>query len=133
MWIKLATMILIFPFFNNNNPTILPVILPVYSKQHHLYACKHIKLHTLGASLHSAPSLFLCVSVCRHAEISESLHPVGVSLQRSDHGDEERLLQQSDHGADHGLEACQRAKVVGRVAVGRRWVVTGRNTKMSLD
>lgn len=45
-------------------------------------------------------------------------HPVGISLQRSDHGDEERLLQQSDHGADHGLEACQGAEVVGRVAVG---------------
>ena len=48
----------------------------------------------------------------------ECAHPVGVSLQRSDHGDEERLLQQSDHGADHGLEACQGAEVVGRVAVG---------------
>lgn len=45
-------------------------------------------------------------------------HPVGVSFQRSDHGDEEWLLQQSDHSANHGLEACQGAKVVGRVTVG---------------
>lgn len=46
-------------------------------------------------------------------------HPVGVSFQWSNHGDEEWLLQQGDHSADHGLEACQRAKVVGRVAVGK--------------
>lgn len=36
----------------------------------------------------------------------------------ADHGDEQRLLQQRDHSTDHGLEACQRSKVVGRVAVG---------------
>lgn len=57
-------------------------------------------------------------------ETSVLPHPVGVSLKRPDHGDEERLLQQSDHGADHGLEARQGAKVVGRVAVGEMQVVT---------
>lgn len=44
-------------------------------------------------------------------------HPVRVSVQRPDHDDEERLLQQSDHSADHGLQARQGAKVVGRVSV----------------
>ena len=58
-----------------------------------------------------------CV-MCRHAEVRAGPHPVGVSSEWSDHGHEERLLQQSNHGADHGLEACQCAKVVGRVAVG---------------
>lgn len=46
-------------------------------------------------------------------------HIVGVSFQWSNHGDEEWLLQQGDHSTNHGLEACQRAKVVGRVAVGK--------------
>lgn len=45
-------------------------------------------------------------------------HPVGVSFQRPQHRNEQRLLQQSKHSADHGLEACQGAKVVGRVTVG---------------
>ncbi len=58
------------------------------------------------------------------SEVSARPHPVGVSFQWSDHGDEERLLQQSDHSADHGLEACQGAKVVGRVAVGETRGVT---------
>lgn len=56
-------------------------------------------------------------------EISVHPHPVRVSFQWSHHGDEEGLLQQSDHSADHGLEACQGAKVVGRVAVGEIRVV----------
>lgn len=51
-------------------------------------------------------------------------HPVGVSFQWSDHGDKERLLQESEQSADHGLEACQRAEVVGRVSVGENQVVT---------
>lgn len=50
-------------------------------------------------------------------------HPVGVSSKWSDHGNEEWLLQQSDHSADHGLEACQCAKVVGWVAAGEMRVV----------
>lgn len=61
---------------------------------------------------------------CMELEISVRPHPVGVSVQGSNHGDEERLLQQSDHSADHGLEACQSAKVVGRVAVGEIQVFT---------
>lgn len=52
-------------------------------------------------------------------------HPVGISFQRSDHGNEEWLLQQSDHSADHGLEACQCAKVIGRVAAGEKRVGYG--------
>lgn len=51
-------------------------------------------------------------------------HPEGVSFQWADHGNEERLLQQGDHSADHGLEACQGAKVVGWVAVGEIAAVT---------
>lgn len=57
-------------------------------------------------------------------EISVRPHPVRISVQWSDHGDEERLLQQSDHSADHGLKACQGAKVIGRVAVGEIMVVS---------
>lgn len=65
--------------------------------------------------------LFMGVSLwslqaCRENVFS---HIVGVSFQWSNHGDEEWLLQQGDHSANHGLEACQRAKVVGRVAVGK--------------
>lgn len=44
-------------------------------------------------------------------------HPVGVPMKMCYHDDEERLLQQSNHCADHGLEACQCTEVVGRVAV----------------
>lgn len=58
----------------------------------------------------------MCVCVC----VLMCAHPVGVPFQRSDHDEEERLLQQSDHSADHGLQARQRSKVVGRVAAGRR-------------
>ena len=43
-------------------------------------------------------------------------YPVGVPGERADHGDEEGLLQQGDHSADHGLQAGQGAEVVGRVA-----------------
>lgn len=42
-----------------------------------------------------------------------SSHPEGVSMQRSHHGHEERLLQQSKHGTDEGLKACQCPKVIG--------------------
>lgn len=54
----------------------------------------------------------MCVDTCA------APHPVGVSLQLSHHEDEEGLLQQGEHGADHRLEACERPEVVGRVAVG---------------
>lgn len=42
-------------------------------------------------------------------------------MKRSHHGDEEGLLQQGDHGADHRLEARQRAEVVGRIAAGDKF------------
>lgn len=42
-----------------------------------------------------------------------SSHPEGVSMQRSHHGHEERLLQQSKHGTDEGLKACQCPEVIG--------------------
>lgn len=51
-------------------------------------------------------------------EQQAQVDPVGVSFQWSDHEDEERLLQQSDHRADHGLETSQGAEVVGWVSVG---------------
>lgn len=43
-----------------------------------------------------------------------SSHPEGVSMQRSHHGHEEQLLQQSEHGTDEGLKACQCPEVIGR-------------------
>lgn len=49
--------------------------------------------------------------------VSAPPHPEGVSFQLYHHDDEERLLQQREHGADHRLEACQGPEVVGRVAV----------------
>lgn len=58
--------------------------------------------------------------MCVCVDASAAPHPVGVSLQTSlsHHEDEERLLQQGEHGADHRLEARQRPEVVGGVAVG---------------
>lgn len=44
-----------------------------------------------------------------------SSYPQGVSLQRPHHGQEERLLEQSEQSADQGLHASQAAKLRGRV------------------
>lgn len=49
--------------------------------------------------------------------VSAPPHPEGVSFQVYHHDDEERLLQQREHGADHRLEARQGPEVVGWVAV----------------
>lgn len=70
--------------------------------------------------MNSAESIYRIDRTCVSGmwKIRVCSHPVGVSAHWSHHGDEERLLQQSDHSADHGLEACQGAKVVGRVTVG---------------
>lgn len=48
-------------------------------------------------------------------------YPIGISLQRSQHCDEERLLQQGNHGADHRLQPSQSAKVVRWVSGGGGW------------
>ena len=65
----------------------------------------------------------MCACVCAYG-IMQMLgllchrgpHPEGVSLERSKHSNKERLLQQSKHGTDQGLESGQSAKVVGRIA-----------------
>lgn len=44
-----------------------------------------------------------------------SSYPQGVSLQGPHHGQEERLLEQSEQSADEGLHASQAAKLRGRV------------------
>lgn len=67
----------------------------------------------------SQSSLPLCLCEVRAcAEIMAAPHIVGVSFQWADHGDEERLLKQGHHSADHGLQTSQGAKVVRWVAVG---------------
>lgn len=43
-------------------------------------------------------------------------YPERVSSQGSHHGQEQGLLQQSKHGADQRLHACQAAELGGRVS-----------------
>lgn len=44
------------------------------------------------------------------------LYPERVSFQGSHHGQKQGLLQQSKHGADQRLHACQTAELGGRVS-----------------
>lgn len=61
-----------------------------------------------------------------------SSYPQGVSLQGSHHGQEERLLEQSEQSADQGLHASQAAKLRGWVPAQDKQHITDMNNSCEL-
>lgn len=49
----------------------------------------------------------------------DSSYPQRVSSERTHHGQEQRLLQESEERTDQGLQSCEAAKLCGGVPVGQ--------------
>ncbi len=58
-------------------------------------------------------------------------YPESISVQRSQHNHEERLLQQSHHCTDHRLQPGEGAKMIRRVPVRERETFVTKNHKTS--
>ncbi|KAG7230362.1 hypothetical protein INR49_024467, partial [Caranx melampygus] len=74
------------------------------TEQEHLHSSDTVAVGLVAISLGVVESLHLLLA---GPPVSGLLFP----SQWADHGDEERLLKQGHHSADHGLETCQGAKV----------------------